>query len=94
MPDIIKQVLEHWHWGVVLMLLRTLPRLFWNVVISYPAGKIKDQKIAELVELDQIKQDQIDSLKGEVERLRGQTGSSGSSSASPVSTPTSATTPM
>jgi hypothetical protein len=83
----------YWHWGVVLMMLRTLPRLIWRIATAVPLLKWSEDKIEEMRELDQIKQAQIDSLSAEITRLKGQTGSTGSSSGSPASTPISETTP-
>jgi hypothetical protein len=83
----------YWHWGVVLMLLRTLPRVIWRLATAVPLLKWSEDKIAEMVDLDRLKDRKIDFLEKRVGELERHIGLTGSSSASPELTRTSTTTP-
>jgi hypothetical protein len=79
-------ITDYWHWGVVLMGLRTLPRLIWRIATAVPLLRWSEDKIEEMRELDQLKDRKIDFLEKRVVELEAQAGSTGSSSASPALT--------
>lgn len=84
---------DYWQWGAVLMLLRTLPRLIWRIATAVPLLRWSEDKIAEMAELDQLKDRKIDFLEKRVSELEAHIGSTGLSSGSPALTLISGGTP-
>lgn len=79
-------IIEHWQWGAVVILLRTVPRLLWRIATAVPLLRWSEDKIVEMRELDALKDRKIDFLEKRVNELEAQLGSTDSSSGSPVLT--------
>jgi hypothetical protein len=86
-------ITDYWHWGVVLMGLRTLPRLIWRIATAVPLLRWSEDKIEEMRELDQLKDRKIDFLEKRVVELETRIGSTAPSSGSPALTLISDATP-